>query len=401
MAQDAVGYFCRFYSILIDAYTARRDVSLLRVTFFSNYFNSHQLPLALELCGIEGVEYTFVSLLKEGHAVGRASLDNEYPFVVKEYEGPEEALIAMRHALEDDIVVFGDMAGKERYVRARARTGLLFFRYAERLLKRGDWWRFVPPKRYRTWNMFCRYKKANMFVLCASAYTARDLSLFGFPSEKCLKWGYFPEVQLFPRKVPFDKRVLTMCSAQRLISWKRVNLQIELACKLKREGYAFKLYIAGDGAEREELEEMTRRLEVDTSVSFLGELSHKEVLSLMRSSNVFLATSDRNEGWGATINEAMASGCCVVASDEMGAVPYLIEDGVNGMAVKGASSESFYSAVEKLATTSEADYVSRAAVETIAGRWSAKNAVERLLRFACSKPMNLSPDDKQPITKCI
>jgi glycosyltransferase involved in cell wall biosynthesis len=40
---------------------------------------------------------------------------------------------------------------------------------------------------------------------------------------------------------------------------------------------------------------------------------------------VFIFTSDRNEGWGAVLNEAMGSGCAVVAADLIGSVPYLIE----------------------------------------------------------------------------
>lgn len=169
----------------------------MRVTFFSNFFNSHQLPLAREFAAMDGVEYAFVSLLETEGAVGRSPLDHDYPFVLREYDGEAEAERAMRHAVGDDVVVFGDMAGKERYVRARAETGRLFFRYSERLLKRGDWWRFAPPKIYRTWDRFGRYRDANMYVLCASAYTARDLAMFGFPVEKCLKWGYFPDVEVY------------------------------------------------------------------------------------------------------------------------------------------------------------------------------------------------------------
>ena len=74
---------------------------------------------------------------------------------------------------------------------------------------------------------------------------------------------------------------------------------------------------------------MAHDLGVTECVEFLGELTHDETIELMRDSEIFLATSNRMEGWGATVNEAMASGCCVVASDAMGSVPYLIEDGLN------------------------------------------------------------------------
>ena len=269
----------------------------MRITFFSNFFNSHQLPLALEFNAMSEIDYTFVSLLQVDGIVGRSSLDNEYPFVLKEYENEEASTIAMRHVLEDEIVVFGDMAGKERYVRARAETGRPFFRYAERLLKRGDWWRFALPKIYRTWDRFGRYKNLNMRVLCASAYTARDLSMFGFPSDKCLKWGYFPQTQIQDEPGDFSDRLpryKALCSAQRLIPWKRVNLQLHALQRVLSAGANVKLTIAGDGPERQGLETLASELGIAANVEFLGELSHDDTLALMREWGVFLATSNRN-----------------------------------------------------------------------------------------------------------
>ena len=40
--------------------------------------------------------------------------------------------------------------------------------------------------------------------------------------------------------------------------------------------------------------------------------------------------SGRKEGWGAVVNEAMSSGCAVVADAEAGSVPYLIENSKDG-----------------------------------------------------------------------
>lgn len=367
----------------------------MKVTFFSNFFNSHQLPLAREFNAMGGVEYAFVSLLRTEGVVGRKSLDHDYPFVLREYDGGAEAARAMRHAVEDEVVVFGDMAGKERYVKARAKTGKLFFRYSERLLKRGDWWRFAPPKIYRTRDRFTRYKDANMYVLCASAYTARDLAMFGFPTEKCLKWGYFPDVEAYDGPKPTLPGYETLCSAQRLIPWKRVDLQVQLASRLRAEGVRFKLRIAGDGPERPRLEAMVERLGVGDCVEFLGELSHEQTIQLMRDSEVFLATSNRKEGWGATINEAMASGCCVVASEEMGSVPFLIKPEKNGFAVSDWLSEETVQLFSQRISASDCSCISRVATETICDKWNAHNAAERLLGFASDvkKPSCILADD--------
>ena len=354
----------------------------MRITFFSNYFNAHQLPLAFELNMAEGVDFNFVSLLANGGAVGRSNLDGDYPFVIREYQDKSSAALAMRHALEDDVVIFGDMAGKEQYVRARAKADKPFFRYAERLLKRGDWWRFMPPKIYRTWDRFTRYEKSNMFVLCSSAYTARDLSMFGFPLEKCIKWGYFPQVQPGERNIN-SRNSLLLCSAQRLIPWKRVDLQIHVFSHVLSAGVDAKLIIAGDGPERRRLEALASELGVARNVEFLGELSHNETLVLMRECSVFLATSDRNEGWGATVNEAMSMGCCVVASEEMGSVPYLIKDERNGFSFKGGDIEAAFEKIMRgLSEPELARRLGDEAEKTVMGAWSAKEAAARFVELA-------------------
>ena len=272
----------------------------MKITFFSNYLNAHQLPLALAFDSMQGVEYTCVSLTFGGGNVGRTNLDHDYSFVVRAYDGEAEATEAMRHALEDDIVVFQHMDGHEEYVRARAATEKPFFRATERLLKRGNWWRWMPPKIYRTWSWFTRYKNSPMKVLCISGYAADDLSKFGFPVDKCLKWAYFPQVDSAPveARESLLQRDVVLSSAQRLVSWKRVDLQVRLAAKLKEAGIAFRLYIAGDGPDRDSLEVMAKGLDVDAEVAFLGTLSREDASRLMRKSDIFLSTSNRKEGWG-------------------------------------------------------------------------------------------------------
>ena len=354
----------------------------MKLTMFSNFLNAHQLPLCNQFAAMDDVEFTFVSLLNTDGVVGRLPLDDDYSYVLKEYEDNSKS--AMDHAISDDVVIFGDMAGKEQYVRARAKTGKLFFRYAERLLKRGDWWRFFPLKIYRTWNMFGRYKSSNMYVLCASAYTARDLSLFGFPSGKCLKWGYFPELPAVQRCDRINQsEPIKMCSVQRLIPLKRVDWQIRLAAELKANGYRFCLRVAGDGPDRARLEELIENLKVSDCVTLLGELDKESVADLMSSSDIFLATSNRKEGWGATINEAMAAGCCVVASDEMGSVPFLINNGLNGVSVHIDDGDMLYRLITAL--FNNPDTMAKMGImakKTIEDTWNAQEARKRFVTLS-------------------
>lgn len=358
----------------------------LSISFFSNFFNAHQLPLALDLVDTLDVSYSFIAMRRVDGLAGRACLNDEYPFVVRPYLGASEADEAMKHAVEDDIVVFGDLEGDERFVRARAKTGKPFFRYTERILKRGDWWRFAPPKIARTHSRFTRYRRNNMFMLCTGAYACRDLCLSGFPEDKCLKWGYFPVLNEMDSRVarPSESEPPVLFSAQRLISWKHVDLQIELARKLKDAGISFAFKIAGDGPMRSDIERSIRDFGLTDKVELLGNLTPERVSELMCSSAAFIATSDRNEGWGATINEAMACGCCVIASDAMGSVPWLVDDAKTGLCFRSGSSDSLFQSV----TTALGNDGLRARCGDSAkklvteGLWSSRTAAERFIEFS-------------------
>ena len=60
-----------------------------------------------------------------------------------------------------------------------------------------------------------------------------------------------------------------------------------------------------------------------------GNVHFTEVRTLMEESEIFIFTSDFNEGWGAVLNEAMSSACGCVASYKAGSTPFLL-DGTNG-----------------------------------------------------------------------
>ena len=356
----------------------------MKISIFSNYLNAHQLPLALAFDAMPDVDFTCVSLTAGGGNAGRKNLDHDYSFVIRAYDGEAESAEAMRHATEDDIVVFQHMDGHEEYVRARAATGRPFFRATERLLKRGGLWAYMPPKRWRTYDRFGRYRKADMQVLCASAYAAEDLSRFGFPVGRCLKWGYFPELP-----APGDKAntcaadMVRMLSVQRLIDWKRVDLQIEAAQILRDRGCGFRLSIVGDGDRTDALRRAIVDGGLDDCVELVGGLPRAEALQMMRDADIFLATSNRKEGWGAAVNEAMAAGCAVVASDQMGSVPYLIRDGVDGVVFASGDALSLTDAIEALIDDSEMRLrVGRNASERVTADWSASCAAERLVAYS-------------------
>ena len=56
----------------------------------------------------------------------------------------------------------------------------------------------------------------------------------------------------------------------------------------------------------------------------------------------------QNEGWGAVANESMSCGCILVGSDEIGSVPYLLEEEKTGLVFRSRELESLTNKVKWL-----------------------------------------------------
>ena len=99
----------------------------------------------------------------------------------------------------------------------------------------------------------------------------------------------------------------------------------------------------------------------------------------MERADIYLATSDFYEGWGAVVNEAMNSGCAIVASHAMGSSPFLIKDGENGMLYQSGNLKELYQKVVQLLENEEVrEYYGRNACLSMQSLWNAKVAAERL-----------------------
>ena len=355
-----------------------------RISLFSNYLNEHMLPLCLAFCDLEDVEFTFVALRESGGNAGKTNMNEVYPFVLREYESDAAAEESMRHALDDDIVIFGALSDKPQYLDARLKHGKLSFRAAERLLKRGLWWRFAPPKLHRTRKTFLQYREAPLYVLCMSAYMGYDLSLSGWPDGRCFRWGYFPAPGPAGDAFPDDGGAKLLWTA-RMVDWKKPLEALRLAKELKSLGYPFHLTMAGDGPLLPKLEAYVSANGLDDVVDLPGMLPGPDTKLLMARSDIFLATSTREEGWGAAVNEAMGAGCAVVASASMGSAPYLVDDGETGLLYDDLDR----SGADLLAKTRRllddrpyAQQLSVRAKESINGLWSAGTAATRLVQLA-------------------
>ena len=114
----------------------------------------------------------------------------------------------------------------------------------------------------------------------------------------------------------------------------------------------------------------------------LGSMPPEKVRNYMEESEIYLFTSDRGEGWGVVLNEAMNSGCAVVASYSTGSVPFVVKDKQNGLIYKNDNVDDFYSQLKYLLSNKkETEQIGRNAYESIMNMWNPKVAAERLYKF--------------------
>ena len=308
----------------------------MKIAFFSNFLNHHQLPFCQSLMSIEGVEFKFVVWREteiEKLNMGYEDMNNQYSFVVKAYENEEEAF---KIAREYDVVLMGDTPTK--YIEARMKENKLTFRVSERPLKKGTWRRFVPRTRKKIYAGYTRYKNDNMYLLGSSAYTASDVALCGFKAEKCFSWGYFPPVVSKDTNMLFDlksqNKVPEILYAGRLLKLKKINDTLKAVHMLIKSGIDLHFTIIGEGECEEELNAYISKNNLHENVTMLPFMPPEKVRNYMDKSDIYVLGSDFHEGWGAVVNEAMNSGCVTIVSHAVGSAPYLIKDGENGFVYK-------------------------------------------------------------------
>lgn len=164
---------------------------------------------------------------------------------------------------------------------------------------------------------------------------------------------------------------------------KHPELPVMLAKRLKDKGYNFHLDMYGRGDELYPTQQLVKSLAINDNVSFYGSLPNEEILKEMRKHEIFLFTSDRNEGWGAVLNESMSNGCAVVASNLIGSVPFLIQDGENGMVFKSGDLDSLTQKVcYLLDNPTERLEMAKKAIHTMREVWSPANAAKRFVELA-------------------
>lgn len=364
----------------------------MRIVFISNFFNHHEKFFCDEISKKPDVEFHFIQTMKmdaERVRLGWGIDISSIPYCTCSYENNEEYAKALGLCSTADVLILG--SAPYEFIAKRVKKNKLTFFYAERLFRNGLWHMLYPPTFFTVLKRFTiPGNKSNFYMLCASGYTALDSHKICAFRGKYFKWGHFIDVKKFDSvdallesKRLKHPRGVSILWAGRLIGLKHPELAIHAAARLKRQGYNFELNIIGTGEMEEALKREVKEKDLTESVHFLGAMKPHEVRSYMERSQIYLFTSDFNEGWGAVLGEAMASGCAVVTSHGIGATPFLTKHKENALVYETGNVDSLYRNVKKLMDSETLrTRLSRNAIDTMQNLWNAKVGAERFYNVA-------------------
>lgn len=355
----------------------------MNIVFVSNYFNHHQRPLSEKLYELTGGNYTFIET--EPMEAERKNMgwgESDVPaFVVQNYIDEEARNRCDEMIYDADVVIYG--AAPYEILADRLKAKKLTFAYFERIYKKKCKGYKIPPKLFTHYLQYSRHK--SLYLLCASAYTLADFAKTRCFLDKAYKWGYFPKTKSYQSldELIESKKKNSIVWVARFIDWKHPEIPILLAKRLIDDGYDFELNMIGNGEMLDAMRAFADENQVSDKLSILGSMSPDEVRNYMEKSELLLFTSDRNEGWGAVLNEAMNSACVPVASHIIGSAPYLMDNGKNGFLYRDGDFEDMYQKIKYLLeNNAKRQEMARSACRTVVEDWNADVAAKRIIELA-------------------
>lgn len=172
------------------------------------------------------------------------------------------------------------------------------------------------------------YASGDHVVACGDKVYENSIKKFKVSEDRitCIRNGINPERLVATSPISYDGKYVIGALAG-LRKQKSLSNLIKSFAQLKQKIDGACLVIAGDGEEREYLESLVSKLNLQDSVHFLG--FRNDSANVLAGLDVF-ALSSKYEGLPISMLEAMAMKVPVVVTS-VGSIPWVIKDKENGM----------------------------------------------------------------------
>ena len=185
------------------------------------------------------------------------------------------------------------------------------------------------------------------FIVAHSSNTLKNAIKYYHPNKK---------INIIP--IPYEFVKFKKVSRGKL-SLKQENSYLTSIGRLvKRKGFDFLIrsiagtnkkihvLIIGDGPEKENLQNLAKKLSIQDRVHFLGQVSEEKKFQYLDNSDVYILSSV-HEGFGVVLQEAMQVGLPIIATNNGGQVDF-VRGGINGYLVEFGDENAMGKKIEVL-----------------------------------------------------
>jgi len=242
-------------------------------------------------------------------------------------------------ACNADVAIIGISPYMPQHVLSyRAKHGKLTFIMGERYFKIKRRWRdYINPIQWRRWiRLHHILNQPSFHYLTMSHYCAEDLRFLRVCKGRIWTWGYLTNATATPPRIRTNQKMKILWCG-RMFAWKRVDVLFHaLALMPAQILQQCEVSIIGDGECLQDWKSLVIKLDLQSVVHFSPLMKHAEILDILSQSDVYVFPSNREEGWGATLLEAMDKGCAVIANCDAGSTLEVVDHGRNGWVIDDA-----------------------------------------------------------------
>lgn len=221
-------------------------------------------------------------------------------------------------------------------------------------------------------------------VICVSDQLLKECLAAGVPVGNCCQidnaidlanYSSLLDKREARRQLGVDLEKPVVVAVGRLSREKAFNILIQAFADLLESGLDATLLIAGEGSERDALQDQITGFGCEDSIRLAGHISDPRIV--YAAADVF-ALSSTSEGLPNSLLEAMACGVAIVAT-AVGAVPDVISDEFNGLLIESGRAEPLTLALNRLLVNQEVrEQLAAEACATIETEYSFKRRMQKV-----------------------
>jgi len=149
-------------------------------------------------------------------------------------------------------------------------------------------------------------------VLAIGTDAELQFRMLGYPSERVVPWGYFPDVAYVPPSRPNEWTSLYYVGTV-----SKMKGLYDLLLSLPKTNRQIRLSVLGDGPDTERCRSFAKQRGLAEDVKWLGFVPNRDIGKHLSSADAVVIPS-RYDGWAAVANEALLCGSQVIVSDACG-----------------------------------------------------------------------------------